>query len=74
MVDDLLDFTASGTALAAVLTSQEGKVTMPLIYAMENAIAMPALVARVLEEKTRQRKPEPSFQLVTNPARARPRT
>jgi octaprenyl-diphosphate synthase len=54
MVDDLLDFTASAEQLGKPVLSdlKEGKVTMPLIYAMENGHCdARALVARVLEEK-----------------------
>jgi octaprenyl-diphosphate synthase len=54
MVDDLLDFTASAEQLGKPVLSdlKEGKVTMPLIYAMENGHrGARALVARVLEEK-----------------------
>jgi len=54
MVDDLLDFTASAEQLGKPVLSdlKEGKVTMPLIYAMENGHRdARALVARVLEEK-----------------------
>jgi octaprenyl-diphosphate synthase len=54
MVDDLLDFTASAEQLGKPVLSdlKEGKVTLPLIYAMENGHRdARALVARVLEEK-----------------------
>src|SRR5258707_2322446 len=54
MVDDLLDFTASAEQLGKPVLSdlKEGKVTMPLIYAMENGHRdARELVARVLEEK-----------------------
>ncbi len=54
LVDDLLDFTASAVQLGKpVLTDlKEGKVTLPLIYAMENGHCEARdLVARVLEEK-----------------------
>jgi octaprenyl-diphosphate synthase len=54
MVDDLLDFTASAEQLGKPVLSdlKEGKVTMPLIYAMENGHRdARALVACVLEEK-----------------------
>src|SRR5246127_5381680 len=54
MVDDLLDFTASAEQLGKPVLSdlKEGKVTMPLIYAMEKGHRdARALVARVLEEK-----------------------
>ena len=48
LVDDLLDFTAS----AALSDLKEGKVTLPLIYAMDNGHREArAMVARVLEEK-----------------------
>ncbi|PWT92817.1 MAG: polyprenyl synthetase family protein [Proteobacteria bacterium] len=54
LVDDLLDFTASAEQLGKPVLSdlKEGKVTLPLIYAMENGHREArALVARVLEEK-----------------------
>jgi octaprenyl-diphosphate synthase len=54
LVDDLLDFTASSEQLGKPVLSdlKEGKVTLPLIYAMENGHRKEReLVARVLEEK-----------------------
>jgi octaprenyl-diphosphate synthase len=54
LVDDLLDFTASAEQLGKPVLSdlKEGKVTLPLIYAMENGHGEARdLVARVLEEK-----------------------
>jgi octaprenyl-diphosphate synthase len=54
LVDDLLDFTASEEQLGKPVLSdlKEGKVTLPLIYAMENGHRdARELVARVLEEK-----------------------
>jgi octaprenyl-diphosphate synthase len=54
LVDDLLDFTASPEKLGKPVLSdlKEGKVTLPLIYAMQNGNAHGRkLVARVLEEK-----------------------
>ncbi len=54
LVDDLLDFTASSEQLGKPVLSdlKEGKVTLPLIYAMENGHRQAReLVARVLEEK-----------------------
>jgi len=54
LVDDLLDFTASSEQLGKPVMSdlKEGKVTLPLIYAMENGHhEARELVARVLEEK-----------------------
>lgn len=54
LVDDLLDFTASAEQLGKPVLSdlKEGKVTLPLIYAMENGHhEARELVARVLEEK-----------------------
>src|ERR1700736_1606858 len=54
LVDDLLDFTASRSELGKPVLSdlKEGKVTLPLIYAMENGDRdARKLVARVLEEK-----------------------
>lgn len=54
MVDDLLDFTASAAQLGKPVLSdlKEGKVTLPLIYAMENGHRdARELVARVLQEK-----------------------
>jgi len=53
LVDDLLDFTASVEQLGKPVLSdlKEGKVTLPLIYAMENGHRERELVARVLEEK-----------------------
>lgn len=54
LVDDLLDFTASSEQLGKPVLSDliEGKVTLPLIYAMENGHREAReMVARVLEEK-----------------------
>jgi octaprenyl-diphosphate synthase len=54
LVDDLLDFTASAQQLGKPVLSdlKEGKVTLPLIYAMENGHRdARELVARVLKEK-----------------------
>ena len=54
LVDDLLDFTASTEQLGKPVLSdlKEGKVTLPLIYAMENGHSEAReLVARVLREK-----------------------
>ena len=54
LVDDLLDFTASAQQLGKPVLSdlKEGKVTLPLIYAMANGHhEARELVARVLEEK-----------------------
>jgi octaprenyl-diphosphate synthase len=54
LVDDLLDFTASAEQLGKPVLSdlKEGKVTLPLIYAMENGHRdARESVARVLEEK-----------------------
>lgn len=54
LVDDLLDFTASAEQLGKPVLSdlKEGKVTLPLIYAMDNGHREArGLVARVLEEK-----------------------
>lgn len=54
LVDDLLDFTASSEQLGKPVLSdlKEGKVTLPLIYAMENGHKEAReLVARVLAEK-----------------------
>src|SRR2546425_6671119 len=54
LVDDLLDFTASAEQLGKPVLSdlKEGKVTLPLIYAMDNGHRdARELVARVLAEK-----------------------
>ena len=54
LVDDLLDFTASAEQLGKPVLSdlKEGKVTLPLIYAMDNGHRdARGLVARVLAEK-----------------------
>ncbi|MGH9774637.1 MAG: polyprenyl synthetase family protein [Candidatus Acidiferrales bacterium] len=54
LVDDLLDFTASAERLGKPVLSdlKEGKVTLPLIYAMENGHAEGRrLVKKVLEER-----------------------
>src|SRR5207237_6081167 len=54
LVDDLLDFTASVEQLGKPVLRylKEGKVTLPLIYAMENGHRdARELVARVLAEK-----------------------
>ena len=54
LVDDLLDFTASAKQLGKPVLSdlKEGKVTLPLIYAMENGHREAReLVMRVLAEK-----------------------
>jgi octaprenyl-diphosphate synthase len=60
LVDDLLDFTASPTQLGKPVLSdlKEGKVTLPLVYALESAkhdgAAGRRLVRTVLEEKAFQ--------------------
>ncbi|HKV23807.1 MAG TPA: polyprenyl synthetase family protein [Candidatus Acidoferrum sp.] len=68
LVDDLLDFTASTEQLGKPVLSdlKEGKVTLPLIYAMENGHREArGLVAQVLEEKEfRSVKPETIVSLV----------
>jgi octaprenyl-diphosphate synthase len=56
LVDDLLDFTASSEKLGKPVLSdlKEGKVTLPLIFAMQNGAANGAgrrLIAKVLEER-----------------------
>jgi len=54
LVDDLLDFTASPAKLGKPVLSdlKEGKVTLPLIYALErDGAAGRKLVATVLEER-----------------------
>ena len=54
LIDDLLDFTASPLQLGKPVLSdlKEGKVTLPLIYALENdGNASRRLVRTVLEEK-----------------------
>ena len=54
LVDDLLDFTASTEQLGKPVLSdlKEGKVTLPLIYAMDNGHRdAREFVARVLQEK-----------------------
>jgi octaprenyl-diphosphate synthase len=54
LVDDLLDFTASAQQLGKPVLSdlKEGKVTLPLIYAMENGRSEAReMISRVLEEK-----------------------
>ena len=54
LVDDLLDFTASSEQLGKPVLSdlKEGKVTLPLIFAMENGHREAReMVKRVLEEK-----------------------
>jgi octaprenyl-diphosphate synthase len=54
LVDDLLDFTASTEQLGKPVLSdlKEGKVTLPLIYAMDNGHREAReFVARVLQEK-----------------------
>ncbi|HXM94230.1 MAG TPA: polyprenyl synthetase family protein [Candidatus Dormibacteraeota bacterium] len=54
LIDDLLDFTASAEQLGKPVLSdlKEGKVTLPLIYAMENGHREArALIAQVLAEK-----------------------
>lgn len=54
LVDDLLDFTASPTQLGKPVLSdlKEGKVTLPLIYALENdGSAGRRMVRAVLDEK-----------------------
>jgi octaprenyl-diphosphate synthase len=58
LVDDLLDFTASPTQLGQPVLSdlKEGKVTLPLIYALESALendgaAGRRMVRAVLDEK-----------------------
>jgi octaprenyl-diphosphate synthase len=54
LVDDLLDFTASAKQLGKPVLSdlKEGKVTLPLIYAMESGNnEARELISRVLDEK-----------------------
>jgi octaprenyl-diphosphate synthase len=54
LIDDLLDFTASSEQLGKPVLSdlKEGKVTLPLIYAMENGHREAReMVAQVLKEK-----------------------
>jgi octaprenyl-diphosphate synthase len=60
LVDDLLDFTAHETVLGKPVGNDlwEGKVTLPLIYALENAdIEERALVETVLAERNYDRVP-----------------
>jgi len=68
LVDDLLDFTASAEQLGKPVLSDliEGKVTLPLIYAMENGhLEARELVARVLaEQEFKSVRPETSVSLV----------
>jgi octaprenyl-diphosphate synthase len=68
LVDDLLDFTASPAQLGKPVLSdlKEGKVTLPLIYALESdGAAGRKLVATVLEEKDfRSVRPEEITELV----------
>jgi octaprenyl-diphosphate synthase len=68
LVDDLLDFTASAQQLGKPVLSdlKEGKVTLPLIYAMENGHREAReLVTRVLREKEFQSvRPETIVSLV----------
>ncbi len=68
LVDDLLDFTASPEQLGKPVLSdlKEGKVTLPLIYAMQNGDGTARkMVATVLEEKGFQSvKPEELTALV----------
>jgi octaprenyl-diphosphate synthase len=70
LVDDLLDFTASPQKLGKPVLSdlKEGKVTLPLIYALENGeSAGRRMVATVLEEKGFQSvRPEQITALVHN--------
>ena len=70
LVDDLLDFTASPERLGKPVLSdlKEGKVTLPLIYALENGNSDGRrLVATVLEEKGFQSvRPEQITALVRN--------
>jgi octaprenyl-diphosphate synthase len=70
LVDDLLDFTASSEQLGKPVLSdlKEGKVTLPLIYAIENGNADGrSLVATVLAEKGFQSvRPEQITSLVRN--------
>jgi len=68
LVDDLLDFTASPSQLGKPVLSdlKEGKVTLPLIYALESDGASGRkLVSTVLEEKDfRSVRPEQITELV----------
>ncbi len=70
LVDDVLDFTASPEQLGKPVLSdlKEGKVTLPLIYALQSGdSAGRELVARVLEEKEFQSvRPEQITALVHN--------
>ena len=70
LVDDLLDFTASSEQLGKPVLSdlKEGKVTLPLIYAMQNGDSSGRrLVATVLSEKGFQSvRPDQITSLVRN--------
>jgi octaprenyl-diphosphate synthase len=70
LVDDLLDFTASAKQLGKPVLSdlKEGKVTLPLIYAMKNGKnEARELISRVLEEKEFHTvRPETIVSLVQN--------
>src|ERR1700761_9350322 len=70
LVDDLLDFTASAQQLGKPVLSdlKEGKVTLPLIYAMENGHREAReMVAQVLQEKEfNSVRPETLVALVQN--------
>lgn len=60
LVDDVLDFTATEDVLGKPVGSdlKEGKLTLPLIYALEGAAAEDrALVAAVLEDRSYARVP-----------------
>ncbi|HEX2714881.1 MAG TPA: polyprenyl synthetase family protein [Candidatus Acidoferrales bacterium] len=70
LVDDLLDFTASPEKLGKPVLSdlKEGKVTLPLIYALQNGESVGRrMVASVLAEKGFQSvRPEQITELVRN--------
>ena len=76
MVDDLLDFTASAEQLGKPVLSdlKEGKVTIPLIYAMENGHRdARALVSQVLKKKISSRSARNHRRPCSRIRRTRPR-
>lgn len=77
LVDDVLDFTADETVLGKPVGSdlREGKVTLPLIYALEDASAQERLrVEEILREGTYDRVPFSSILELMERHRGIPRT
>ena len=78
LVDDVLDFTARENVLGKPVGSdlREGKVTLPLIYALERGSAEERkLVATVLEDRSYERVPfESILEMIEKTRRRRARS